>query len=72
MKCTDTYAMREYLDRLMTEIEEGKLSNSSARVRVQIAKAMIDTVKVEIAAAALGRAFGAVSLARPERQLKVA
>lgn len=62
MKYRDTGEMRQYLDDLLTEIHEGKISNASARVRVQVAKAMLDTVKIEIAALAIGQPLQTVSL----------
>jgi len=72
MRINDTYDLMAYADNLLTEIEGGKLSNTTARVRVQVIKAMIDVKKVEIAAAALGRDFGPVALAKRPRQIQQA
>lgn len=71
MKYNDTEELRTYLDGLLADIEAGKLSNGAARVRLSVAKTMLDTVKVEVSAAALGRgfdkvAFGGRRAAKPE------
>jgi len=61
MKYNDTEELREYLDELLTKIESGQMSNGSARVRLMLTKTMLESIKVEIAAAALGRGFEKVT-----------
>lgn len=70
----DTTAdLRDGLRKLLDDLEGGRVSNSNARARVTIAKAILDTVKIELAAASLGMDFGPVALAKQQpRQLKVA
>ena len=57
----DTSDLREAMNKLYEGVEDGSVSNAAARVRVGIAKAMLDTIKVELAAASLGKQFSAVS-----------
>lgn len=63
----DTSELRDGLIALLADLESGNVSNSAARARVTIAKAILDTVKVEIAAASLGMAINPVSLKGIER-----
>ncbi len=63
----DTAELREGLRKLLVDLEAGKVSNSAARARVTIAKAILDTVKVELAAAALGMEFHPIPLGVPTR-----
>ena len=64
MRYHDTEELRVYLDGLLAQIESGTLSNGSARVRLMVAKTMLDSIKVEVAAAALGRTFDKVSFGK--------
>lgn len=56
-----TEDLRGKLIAIFEEIEAGKISNTTARVKVAAAKAILDTVKIEIAAAQLGKQFSSVS-----------
>lgn len=61
-----TEDLRHAMNKLYQDLEKGKVTNSAARTRVYIAKAMIDTIKVEIAAANLGKDFTAVGFNNPK------
>lgn len=63
----DTSELRDSLNKLLSEVESGKVSNAAARTRVNISRAMLETLKVEIAAASLGTAFTPLSLQPPMR-----
>lgn len=58
----NTLELRRKMDAVLDEVESGRMSNSAARVRIMAAKVILDTIKVEITAAALGRGFSPVSL----------
>lgn len=58
----NTANLRANLHQLLQDVEAGAISNTAARVRVTVAKALIDTIKVEIAAAALGTEFSPLPL----------
>lgn len=58
----NTADLRSGLRDLLIAHEKGEVTNTTARVRVNIVKAIIDTVKVEIAAASLGGEFEALAL----------
>lgn len=62
-----TADLRTAMVALFHDVEAGQISNSTARARVLVAKVIIDTLKVEIAAANLGRQFSAVSFDETER-----
>jgi hypothetical protein len=68
MKYRDTEELRSYLDNLLCLIENGELTNSQARVALLAAKITLDTVKVELSAAALGKSFAKVSFSRGEQK----
>lgn len=68
-----TSDLRNYLADLLEGVEAGKISNATARARVGIVKAMVDTLKVEIAATALGREIHPLVLeAPPQKRLDAA
>jgi hypothetical protein len=72
VKYRNTEELRYYLDDLLADIESGKLTNGQARIRLMAAKATLDTIKVEIAAAALGRPFENVSFTKSDpKQSKI-
>ena len=50
----DTAALREKMLALWTLFEQGKLSATEARVHIGFARTLVETLKVEIAAAHLG------------------
>lgn len=62
-----TADLRNGLRKLLSDLETGAVSNSAARARVTIAKAILDTVKIELAAAALGTEFQPLSLTERKR-----
>lgn len=55
-----TADLRNAMNTLYGEVVEGKVSGSIARTKVAIARAIVDTLKVELAAASLGKQFSAV------------
>ena len=55
-----TADLREAMNKLYADVESGRVTNTAARMKVQVAKVMLDTIKVEIGAAALGKQFSAV------------
>lgn len=64
-----TSDLRNTLNQLYSDLQGNKVSNSSARARVQIAKTILDTLKIEIAAANLGKQFSAVHFDETENTL---
>jgi hypothetical protein len=50
----DTTALREKLLRLWAQFEKGELSAQEARVHIGFARAIVETLKAEIAAAHIG------------------
>ncbi len=56
----NTAQLRDELRELAAGVENGSLPLKIARFRLQIAKAEIDSLKVEISAEELGREFGSV------------
>lgn len=66
-----TEDLREAMIKLYADIEAGRITNGQARTRAYVAKTIIDTLKVEIAAAALGKTVDAVSFAAADRRPKV-
>ncbi len=52
--------LRTAMVKLYQDVEQGKVTASVARAKVQVAKTIVDTLKVEIAAANLGKQFGTV------------
>jgi hypothetical protein len=51
----DTHDIRMRLLQLWKQIEEKKISSSEARLHISVARAILDTLKVEMAAAHLTR-----------------
>ena len=68
MKTTED--LRNKMVQLYADIEAGKVTNSQARTRAYVAKTIVDTIKVEITAAALGKSINTVEF-NPERQRKL-
>ena len=67
-----TEDLREAMTKLYKDVEDGTITNSQARTRAYVAKTILDTLKVEIAATALGKTIEPLSFAGEERgpQLK--
>lgn len=63
----NTKDLRAAMTRVLHDLEAGRISNTCARARVTAAKAILETLKVEIAAASLGRPFAAVEFDRDQR-----
>lgn len=55
-----TADLRNAMNTLYDEVIAGKTSNATARAKVAIARAILDTLKVEITACSLGKQFSAV------------
>jgi hypothetical protein len=51
----DTHDIRMRLLQLWKQIEEKKISSSEARLHISVARAILDTLKVEMAAAHLAQ-----------------
>jgi hypothetical protein len=69
---TDTAALRAKMLKLWQLFEQGKLSATEARVHIGFARTVVETIKVEIAAAHLGPAAIRPLTARESRILKLA
>ncbi len=66
-----TEDLRNAMVKLYDDIEAGKVTNSQARTRAYVAKTIVDTLKVEITAAALGKNIDALAFTQSERQRKL-
>jgi len=62
----DTVALREKMLKLWAQFDRGELSATEARVHIGFARSIIETLKVEIAAAHLGP--GTITSMRLERR----
>lgn len=67
----DTGDVREKMLALWRKIDQGKISHTEARVHIGIARTVLDTLKVEIAAAHLqDAALPKVSLVASTKKMK--
>lgn len=67
----NTVELRNEMVKLYKQVHDGEISNNVARTKVLVAKTIIDTLKVEITAASLGKQFGAVAFNDAERGPKI-
>lgn len=68
----DTADVRQKMLTLWQKVDQGKLSHAEARVHIGIARTVLDTLKVEIAAAHLQEAnIPAVQVATKTRKPKL-
>lgn len=66
----DTAGVRQKMLEMWGKFEKGEISSAEARVHIGFARATLDTLKVEIAAAHLSAAYiPPVTLAKPSRQI---
>lgn len=62
---TDTGDIRQKMIDLWQKMENGKLSHAEARVHIGFARTVLDTLKVEIAAAHLDAGIPRIPLQKP-------
>jgi len=67
-----THEVREFLRATLVGMQDGRYSTSMARTRILLARAVIDTVKVELVAANLGREVHVVTFDTGEAILRAA
>lgn len=61
----------EAMDQLYQDLLKGNVTTSAARARTSVVKLQLDAVKVEIAACALGKTFGAVDMKRRSKVVPI-
>ncbi len=59
----NTCDLRAFFQKTLDEMQAGTISNTTARARLLLARGFIDTIKIEIAAASLGKRIDVVTFA---------